>query len=344
MIIIRFSNYFIYNFKCRYLLISFSYFIWAKYMTIIIVKYFIMPNKDPKSHIKEKIKDHYFTLINDYETNKNSNKVKSGRPNSLSISNCIDAILFVLIEGVSWTIASKLATNNYSYDKTINRRFNEWVKSGLFTESYKDLTNKYVNLNKIKELYIDSTDSINKNMPKKHTGKSYKLKKQALRTSIITDEHKIPLCYSVDEANLNDIVLGEKILNKLDNRIAKNKNVYADKGYYLKQSEKNKLLNEKKLRLVVPKKKKRQSKKNIKKNIKTNNKNGTDKKWRLSKIMKNGLTKRVLVEHANSILHRTFCRFDQVYDKNIAVFKVFLEMAISIQIINTFKNDDNNHH
>jgi hypothetical protein len=287
-----------------------------------------MPNVDPKARMKANIRTHYIAKINEYEDNKTNNKVKTGRPNSVSIPICVDAILFVLFEGVSWSIASKLATNNYSYNKTINRRFNEWVNAGIFTKSYDDLIKKYVETNKINNLYIDSTDSINKNMPKKYTGRSYKLKKEALRTSIIIDDKKIPLCYSVDKANLNDITLGEKILNKLDNQIAKNKNVYADKGYNLSDANKVKLLTEKRLRLVIPNKKRKNSKKSNKKNY------YNKKRWRISKQMKDGLKKRVLVEHENSILHRSFCRLDQVYDKNISIFKTFLEMAISIQIIN----------
>lgn len=299
-------------------------------MTICIIIRHIanMTDIDPKIHIKDKIKNHYIDLIESYEANKSNDKIKTGRPNSVSISICIDAILFVLIEGVSWSIASKLATNHYKYNKTINRRFNEWVKAGIFTKSYTELTEKYIKSKKIKELYLDSTDSINKNMPKKHTGRSYKLHKQAIRISIITDENKIPVCYSADTANDNDIILGKKILNKLDNKLAKNKRVYADKGYNLSDTDRNKLLNEKKLRLVIPNKKK---KKRVKKN---NKKNTYNRRWRLSKSMKEGLKKRVVVEHANSILHRSFCRLDQVYDRNITVFKTFIEMAICTQIIN----------
>lgn len=49
-------------------------------------------------------------------------------------------------------------------------------------------------------------------MLKKHTAKSFKLCKQALRLTIIIDENGIPVEHDISPAKDNDITLGKKYL------------------------------------------------------------------------------------------------------------------------------------
>ena len=45
---------------------------------------------------------------------------------------------YVLVEGCTWSIASKLATNSYAHKSTIYRRYIKWLDSGIFKQTYDD--------------------------------------------------------------------------------------------------------------------------------------------------------------------------------------------------------------
>ena len=83
---------------------------------------------------------------------------------------------YVLINGVTWKLASKLVSNSDKYEKTLNRYFNKLVKTNIFNNLRVLLTNQYINNNNITQLKIDSTDIMNGNCNKKYLGKSLKLK------------------------------------------------------------------------------------------------------------------------------------------------------------------------
>jgi hypothetical protein len=88
-------------------------------------------------------------------------------------------------------------------------------------------------------------------MSRKKTYKSFKLKKQRLRLTILCDNHKIPVKYSVNPAHKTDNVLGCKLL--IDTQLNKNITVCGDKGYILNQNKKQ-MIEKKKIELIVPKK------------------------------------------------------------------------------------------
>lgn len=50
---------------------------------------------------------------------------KLGRPKSCSTDQLIDAFFYVLVENVSWRIASKLVYGNYIHKSTLNKQFNK---------------------------------------------------------------------------------------------------------------------------------------------------------------------------------------------------------------------------
>lgn len=62
---------------------------------------------DSKSQMKSKLKKYLRKKIVESDKLLNEQKIKSGRPSSVSINKCIDAIFYVLLEGVTWEIASK---------------------------------------------------------------------------------------------------------------------------------------------------------------------------------------------------------------------------------------------
>ena len=109
--------------------------------------------------------------------------------------------------------------------------------------------------------------------------------------------------------------------------------VIRDIIIYDKQKRKDLEENEK-IKIIVPKRKKRKRKrKNQKQKLKKKNKK-KKKIIRHSKRMKNGLRKRIIIEHINSIIHRSFKRLSHVYEKYIRTFDAYIKMAISIILIN----------
>lgn len=283
---------------------------------------------DHKSNMKASLKAHLLIAINKYDEKHKKSKIKSGRPNALSNELCLDAIFYVLIEGVTWIIASKLATNEIKYKSSIHRKFLNWIKAGIIKESYDKILSSYIASNPINELYIDSTDIQNKNMTKNKTYKSFKLNKQAIRLTIVGDSNTIPIDYTIRKAHMPDNVLGYEQLINLKAKLKKKTFVYGDKGYQMTAEKRKTLLKTKKLELIVPK---RQYKKRKCKNPKQKSKR---KPIRHSKKMKEGLERRIRIEHINSILHRSYKRLNRVSEKTIKSFEAFLLLAMSMMIIN----------
>ena len=209
----------------------------------------------------------------------------------------------------------------YKYRSTLNRRYNKLLKMGL--------TNKYMNNNPINNLYIDSTDVMNYNCSKKYTYKSFKLHKQAVRLSIICDDNRIPLTHKVDKAQKNDSVLGFELAHKFKVPDKKIHYLVADKGYIMKDYNKIKLLKNNKLKIITPKKKYKKKKK-----YKTKNYKPKIKRIRHSIQIKAALKKRIIVEHCNSILHRSFKRLSKIYDRSIYTYNGFVMLATICMIIN----------
>lgn len=256
-----------------------------------------------------------------------------GRPYSISNDNLIEATYYVLKYGLSWKLVAKMILGNESYKATLNRRYNQLIKDDIIGESFKETVNKYLNENEIGKLIIDSMDTINGNCSKEYTGRSHKLHKQAVRTSIICTENRIPLTYHTDPAVNHDSKLGFNLASKFHINDGKVHYLIGDKGYQMNQENRQILLKDNKLRLVVPKRKYRPRKKKNK----TKNKR-KKKKVRHSKQMKEALKLRIRVEHTNSILHRSFKRLNTVYDRSMNTFNGFIELAIICMIIhNTTK-------
>jgi hypothetical protein len=280
---------------------------------------------DPKYKQKSKITLYLNDKINDYEIRRNNNKIKSGRSNSLTIIECIEAILYVLIEGITWNIASKIISGNYKYKSTLNRRFNNWVKAGIFKDTYDKILEEYLAEHDIDEVHIDSTDIQNKNLPKAHTYKSFKLSKQSIRLTILGDNNKAPIDYAIDRAKDPDNTLGYSMLMKTTLKVKNKINVYGDKGYCMNDMKKTNILKHCKLQLVVPKKryKKRQINAKYKRKI-----------IRHSRQMKEGLKRRVKIEHLNSDIHRSYKRIDKINEKKLETFDAFVKLAMTIILIN----------
>ena len=227
---------------------------------------------------------------------------------------------YVLINGVTWEIASKLIKNTAQYKSTLNRRFNMWVKDGIFSDVYNNILDNYKKNANIYELYIDSTDIMNVNCASKFTYKSNKLHKQAFRLSIIADNNKIPINRSLNKAYNHDSSLGLDLM--ITTNINKSEKIYVagDKGYIMDDQIRTSLLKSKGFHLITPKKKyvrKRNSKSNI-------------KRIRHSKQIKNVLNNRIFIEHVNNVVHRSYKKLSKIFDKSTETFNAFIDLAFSI--------------
>lgn len=279
---------------------------------------------DPKYKMKDALKTYLLNAITKYEEEHKKTKIKSGRPNSVSNEVCLDTIFYVLIEGVTWSIATKIVTGSFKLKPTIHRRFLSWIKAGIVKESYKKIHKDYIANNPITELYIDSTDIQNKNMTKNNTYKSFKLNKQALRLTVVGDSNSIPVDYTIRSAHQNDVVLGYEQLTKFQLKLKKKTPAYGDKGYQMTDEKRKTILKEKKIELIVPKRRYKKKK----------GKNSKRKQVRHSKRMKEGLKKRIRIEHINCVLHRSYKRLDRVLEKTMESFEAFVLLAMSMMIIN----------
>ena len=281
---------------------------------------------DSKSHIKHKLKAYLLDRIVETDNDYLLAKKKHGRPYAISNELCLDAIFYVLLEGVSWEIASKLATNTTSYRSTIHRIYQKWIDRNIFDDTYNDFIQLYKDTTLDDNVYfIDSTDIQNKRMSKINTYKSFKLKKQAIRLTVICDANKIPISHSVKPAKKTDNILGYELLR--DTFLNKRITMCGDKGYSMNRYKLS-IINRNQIEMLIPKKKYK------KKNYKTPNYKPKIKRIRHSKRMKDTLNKRIIVEHCNSIIHRTYKQLSRVNDTKLKNFNTMIKIAISMMIIN----------
>ena len=163
---------------------------------------------------------------------------------------------YILVNGVTLDIASLLIKNTTSFRSTINRKFHEWIDNGLICDTYENILNEYKSKNKIIETYIDSTDIMNANCDHKYTGKSIKLKKQAIKLSFICDQNKVPISpYQLDKPIVHDSRAGFEVIIQTDMNNNKPTYLAGDKGYILDEQTREQLLKTKGIRLIYPKKK-----------------------------------------------------------------------------------------
>jgi hypothetical protein len=234
---------------------------------------------------------------------------------------------YVLVNGVTWCIASKLIKNSPKYEKTLNRIFNKIKDQNVFLNLREKLTSEYLDKKDIQNLKIDSTDIMNANCIKEELDRSWKLHKQATKASFIIDQNNVCLNYSLEKPTKYDSKAGYDLI--LNSKLSKNKTkrIYlaGDKGYTLCKNDIQTIVKSKNIMIVTPKK--------IYKKTTKKNKYYKKKRVRHSKQMKETLKQRIQIEHFNSVLHRSYKRLDKIFDKSLSSFCVFIDVALSIIIL-----------
>jgi hypothetical protein len=116
---------------------------------------------------------------------------------------------------------------------------------------------------------------------------------------------------------LNTFSMGFELAKTLKLNDNKEHYLVGDKGYYMNKLEKDYLLKNNKL--LVPKKK--------------YNKNTKSTQVHHSIHMKQLLKNRIVIEHTNSIIHRSFKRIHQIYEKTKNSDDAFIKLALICMII-----------
>lgn len=146
--------------------------------------------------------------------------------------DCLEAILFRLVTGCSWDVAGRLGKGS---ETTLRRRRSEWLAAGVFdtfvTEAI-DGYDKIIGLD-LSEVAIDGSQH---KAPccGEGTGPSPTDRgKTGWKWSMLTDRTGIPLGWSIDGANRNDVMLAAPALDAVADRGFREdiETLHLDRGY-----------------------------------------------------------------------------------------------------------------
>ena len=145
--------------------------------------------------------------------------------------------LKIILEACVYFIRISCSFNNFKYKKIKPHAFyKNYVKLNkykIFESTYNNLLNKYLNKNKIKHIYTDTSTFYNKYNTDKVKRNKYFKNKKVLKLSLMTNELGIPLNIDLYSGNMNDSNICNKQLDELNKKlIDKNNSIFmADAGY-----------------------------------------------------------------------------------------------------------------
>ncbi len=281
-----------------------------------------MSKRQVQKKFKKKLKEIYTVfLMHEIEMRDSKCKMNCGRRRTVPIKYYIDWIVFVLISGIPWENLEdvpELSENVLCKPMSIKQQFYRWNNVGIFDDLHDKAHSFYVeNGGLITETYIDSTDVQNRNGLRKDTGYNSKFKnKRAIRLHSLCDNNKVSHSFVLTPANIKDDQMTEKVVNNIKVPLSQTYRnplyIGADKGYIF--AEVKRKLKMKNIILTY------EYKKNQKK------RNRGQKKEQI-------LEKRITVEHSYMELKKGYKRTNVLYDRNINVYKTFLKMANTFQIL-----------
>jgi transposase len=246
---------------------------------------------------------------------------------SLDTRGCKNKILYklfikIFINKLENNLSWNLLGNIYKISKShIHSTFCAWTEHGVFKNAFHRFLKQYNLFIDNNEAYIDSTTIFNKYGYVDTVGmNTYESKKhKSNKLSVIASKNGIPLGIHIGNGNIHDLNL---LINTLPKRHAF-KILYADKSY-ISKNLKQKLLVNKKIKLITP----------FKKNQREKN---TDEEI-------NGLRRRMRIEHINNKLKQNKS-LNTRYVKDILYFESLcylgcLKIGLNV-IINDFFNNFN---
>lgn len=227
----------------------------------------------------------------------------------------IENILYVLKTGIQWSYLK--CDSHYS---SVYKKFSYWVNLNIFLKFYTDNLYLYIShqnkhKNYLNDLFIDASHIKNIYGSDIIGMNHYDRYRNSTKCNVIVDQNKIPLSYTFTKGNISDSSQTEILVNKLpilckDKRISHY--LVGDKGYINKDTRIK--LKQKKIFLVVPKRKNMKNSQNY------------------SYYQKIKLRDRYKVEHFFNYLDK-FRRIILRYDRKFKLFESFNLIAFSFLIL-----------
>lgn len=150
----------------------------------------------------------------------------------ISDRDCFEAILFRLVTGYSWDVAGRLGKGS---ETTLRRRRDEWLRAGIFDEAADEAIAGYdriIGLD-LSEVALDGSQH-KAPMGGEGTGPNPTDRgKSGWTWSLATDHLGIPIGWSTDGANRNDVMLAGPTLDAVAARglLADLETLHLDRGY-----------------------------------------------------------------------------------------------------------------
>ncbi len=146
--------------------------------------------------------------------------------------DCFEAILFRLVTGCSWDVAGRLGKGS---ETTLRRRRDEWLQAGVFDQVAEEAIGAYdriIGLD-LSEVALDGSQH-KAPMGGEGTGPNPTDRgKSGWKWSLATERQGIPIGWSIDGANRNDVMLAAPTLDAVAARglLAEVETLHLDRGY-----------------------------------------------------------------------------------------------------------------
>lgn len=231
---------------------------------------------------------------------------KKGRPFKCSNETYLDAMFYVLKEGIGWNYLKGLPIKG----DTVRRKFYEWNKLNVFELAWQILLDIYQHFKfDFKLLFIDASHIKNFMGVDKTGSNVYDRFRKATKFTIITDDLGTPVSIKLGPSNNHDVTFALSSVESIKVDISTTEYLVGDKGY-VSRNLRSSLINRYKMGLITPRKRK----KGQKGKIRGRKPNGHEH-----------LKKRFIVEHSFSWFKhytRLFRRKDKLIN-NFAGFVFF---------------------
>ena len=173
---------------------------------------------------------------------------KKGRPKKCSNKQYLEYMFYVLKEGIGW----EYLKSRYVKGNTVEKKYNEWVKSGVFKLAWILIINIYNTLKlDFNDLYIDASH-IKNTLGVDSVGSNYYDRfRKATKLSIICDNIGVPIGIHIDKSNIHDISLLMNTIDSIPIDMSSAKFLIGDKGY-IGDKQSKELYKKHYLKLITP--------------------------------------------------------------------------------------------
>jgi transposase len=191
-------------------------------------------------------------------------KTKKGRPSKCTNKDYLKYMFYVLKQGIGWEyLKDTLVKGN-----TVQRKYNEWSKKGIFKLAWLIIINIYSTFKlDFTDLYIDASHVKNELGVESVGANFYDRFRKATKLSIICDNLGIPIGMHIDKSNIHDINLMMQTINSIPIDISTSNFLIGDKGYIGSKQTKE-IYKKYCVKLITPSRKNAKNKKNNKDKLK----------------------------------------------------------------------------